>query len=66
MNLAPIIVFGFNRPEHMKRMLNSLQKNNESIESKVIFYIDGYDGINDKKIKETLTLLILIGISKKK
>jgi len=57
MNLAPIIVFGFNRPEHMKRMLNSLQKNKESLESKVIFYIDGYDGINDKKINETLKVV---------
>lgn len=54
MNLSPIVVFGFNRPEHMENMLESLCKNPESEDSKVIFFIDGYDNKNDELINKTI------------
>ena len=57
MELSPIVIFGFNRPAHMNRMLNSLKKNKEAFNSSVIFYIDGYDGKNDSKINETLDVV---------
>ena len=57
MEFAPIVVFGFNRPEHMNRMLESLCKNSESLYSKVIFFIDGYDDKNNELISETLQVV---------
>ena len=57
MELSPIVIFGFNRPIHMNRMLSSLMKNKEANNSSVIFYIDGYDGKNDAKINETIDII---------
>jgi len=57
MKLSPIVIFGFNRPIHMNRMLSSLMKNKEAKNSSVIFYIDGYDGKNDAKINETIDII---------
>ena len=57
MNSSPIVVFGFNRPNHMKRMLESLCSNPESEDSKVIFYIDGYDNKNNQLIQKTLDIV---------
>ena len=56
MSLSPIVIFGFNRPKHMENMLESLCKNTESKESKVIFFIDGYDDKNNELIHETLEI----------
>ena len=39
--LSPIILFAFNRPLHTYKTLNSLTKNQESIESYLIVYLDG-------------------------
>lgn len=41
MNLAPIIVFAYNRPIHLKRTLNALAKNNLANESELFIYCDG-------------------------
>tara|TARA_B100001121_G_C18686095_1_gene620730 strand:- start:1563 stop:2516 length:954 start_codon:yes stop_codon:yes gene_type:complete len=57
MSLSPIVIFGFNRPEHMRRMLESLRNNPESRNSKVIFYIDGFDNENDELIEKTLEIV---------
>tara|TARA_B100000131_G_scaffold318823_1_gene363475 strand:- start:5542 stop:6534 length:993 start_codon:yes stop_codon:yes gene_type:complete len=57
MNLSPIVVFGFNRPNHMNEMLKSLSNNIESKNSKIIFYIDGFDGKNDENIKKTIEVV---------
>ena len=57
MSLSPIVIFGFNRPEHMRRMLESLRNNPESKNSKIIFYIDGFDNENDELIKKTLEIV---------
>ena len=39
--LSPIILFAFNRPLHTYKTLKSLTKNQESIESYLIVYLDG-------------------------
>ena len=57
MNFSPIVVFGFNRPKHINRMLESLSENLESAESEVIFYIDGFDNKNNQLIEETLEIV---------
>ena len=57
MEFSPIVVFGFNRPKHMNRMLESLSNNLESIDSEVIFYIDGFDNNNNKLIEKTLEIV---------
>jgi hypothetical protein len=57
---APIAIFVYNRPEHTKRLVESLLKNEESKYSEVFFFSDGYkatkeaekDLLNQKKIKE--------------
>jgi len=41
MNLAPIILFTYNRPEHTKKALDSLKKNELAGQSKLIVFIDG-------------------------
>ncbi|WP_461450617.1 glycosyltransferase [Mucilaginibacter sp.] len=40
-NLAPIALFVYNRPEHTRRTLNSLQKNLLADESRLFIYSDG-------------------------
>lgn len=57
MTLSPIVIFGFNRPNHLDNMLKSLNKNPEAKESKVFFFIDGYDNKNDELINETLEIV---------
>jgi glycosyltransferase involved in cell wall biosynthesis len=39
--LAPIAIFGYNRPNHLKRCLESLQNNKEAISSDVYIFLDG-------------------------
>lgn len=39
--LAPIVVFAYNRPEHLAKTLSSLSKNDCAKESNVFLYIDG-------------------------
>jgi len=46
--LAPIIVFAYNRPVHLKRCIESLLANAESAKSDVIVFIDGPKTTNDK------------------
>lgn len=41
MKFSTILCFGFDRPMHLERMLNSLEKNHESIVSDVYICIDG-------------------------
>lgn len=39
--LAPIIVFGYNRPDHLRRTLEALARNPEAEESLLFIYCDG-------------------------
>lgn len=41
MSLAPIIVFAYNRPEHLRRTLEALSKNDLAAESVLYIYCDG-------------------------
>ena len=41
MNLAPIIVFSYNRPNHLRRTLEALSKNDLASESVLYIYCDG-------------------------
>ena len=41
MTYSPIIIFGFDRPSHLKNMVTSLLNNSESKDSEVFFFIDG-------------------------
>jgi hypothetical protein len=41
MNLAPIAIFAFNRPDALSRLLDSLRKNQEFNLSRVYIFIDG-------------------------
>ncbi len=41
MRLAPIVIFSYNRPTHLKKTLNSLKKNELSKESMIYFFSDG-------------------------
>jgi len=52
MNYSPIIIFGFDRPNHLKQMVNSLIKNIESKESEVFFFIDGPTEKTNLKLHE--------------
>ena len=47
---APIIIFTYNRLNHLKKLLSSLKKNPECKNSKVYFFIDGPKD-KDSKIK---------------
>jgi hypothetical protein len=41
MSLAPIVLFAYNRPWHVKQTLESLSKNAEAIDSDLFIYVDG-------------------------
>tara|TARA_B100001287_G_scaffold123524_1_gene104085 strand:- start:411 stop:1313 length:903 start_codon:yes stop_codon:yes gene_type:complete len=45
---APIIIFTYNRLNHLKKLLFSLKKNSECKNSKVYFFIDGPKNKDDK------------------
>ena len=47
---APIIVFAYNRPIHLKKVLFSLSKNTEAQDSDLYIFIDGPKGNNDVKL----------------
>ena len=62
MNLAPIILFVYNRPWHTKKTLESLMKNELSNESTLYVYCDGpKDEVTDDELKQIiLTQKILL------
>lgn len=41
MNYAPIVVFGFNRPDAIRNMVSSLLQNEEAKYSDIYFFVDG-------------------------
>ena len=47
MNLAPIILFGYDRPAHISNMIESLTKNKESFDSELFIFIDGKNDTTD-------------------
>ncbi|MDR2119067.1 MAG: glycosyltransferase [Tannerellaceae bacterium] len=49
MVLAPIVIFAYNRPEHLRQTLEALLKNEYASDSDLIIYSDGY---KDEKTRE--------------
>ena len=41
MNLAPICIFTYNRPNHLRKLIESLKKNDEFSKSEVFIFCDG-------------------------
>ena len=52
MNLAPIILFVYNRPEHTKKTLESLKINELASDSLLFIFSDGNKNENDRKSVE--------------
>lgn len=51
---APVVVFAYARPEHLKRCLDSLAVNPEAAASRLIVYVDGPRGAADRpKVERT-------------
>ena len=44
---SPIVIFAFNRPAHLSRLLESLKLNDAIVDSQIYFYIDGPRGEKD-------------------
>src|ERR1700749_3011997 len=56
-NLAPIALFVYNRPEHTRRTLAYLQKNELAAESRLFIFSDGAKTTSDKdKVEEVRAL----------
>lgn len=58
MNLAPIILFVYNRPEHTKKTIETLIQNHFARESDLYIYSDGYKNDNDKSKVENVRAII--------
>ena len=43
-NLAPVLIFAYNRPDHFLNLMNSLQNNENASKSDIYIFIDG---VND-------------------
>jgi hypothetical protein len=50
LSFAPIVIFAFNRPLHLRRLLNSLLANQESKESEITIFIDGPREEDDQRL----------------
>jgi hypothetical protein len=58
-NLAPIVLFCFNRPAHLAQTIASLQQNTLASESDLIIYSDGPKKPSDKPLIEQLRNYLL-------
>jgi GT2 family glycosyltransferase len=59
--LAPIIIFAYNRPKKLQNLLKSLELNSELKNSKIIFFIDS-SKTSKEKINNEKVLIIFISI----
>ncbi len=46
-NLAPIAIFAYNRPQHLKQTIEALANNPEFLDSQIFVYCDGPKSVND-------------------
>lgn len=55
---APVVIFAYNRPDHLKTLLTSLSENRGSSNSSVVIFLDGpkndFDFFQQSKILDTL------------
>tara|TARA_A100001015_G_scaffold122127_1_gene135367 strand:+ start:622 stop:1551 length:930 start_codon:yes stop_codon:yes gene_type:complete len=49
MNYAPIIIFCYNRLDHLQRVINALKENSLAKQSTLYIFSDGYKNTTDKK-----------------
>ncbi len=54
MSLAPVIVFGYNREDHLKQTIDALGKNVGAKETDIFLFLDGFKGEEDQKKVETV------------
>ncbi len=69
MKYAPIALFVYNRPKHLKKTLNSLKKNPETRMSTIYVFSDSFknkDLLNKKKVEEVRKIIKKINFFKKK
>lgn len=52
MHLSPVVIFAFNRPKHLSRLLDSLSQNMEFADSELYIYVDGPRNNTDLKLVE--------------
>lgn len=62
MNLAPVAIFVYNRPEHTKKMLDSLKENHLAVETEIYIFIDGIKTkdhyYRNEKVKEICNSIV--------
>lgn len=49
---APVVIFAYNRPDHLKMVIESLIANKEAFQSDLIIYSDGFKNIQDQAMVE--------------
>ena len=63
----PVAIFCYNRPDHLKKTLESIQRNDETVHTKAYFFIDGARNDQDKiKINKTKEIINSFNIFKEK
>ena len=60
----PIIIFSYNRPNHLNKLLASLERNKEILNHKIYFFCDGPK--NDTDIEKISLIKNIIKVSKLK
>lgn len=58
MELAPIVLFGYNRPEHINKTIESLKKNNLAYRSDLFVFVDGAKNAEDKVNQEEVCNIV--------
>tara|TARA_Y100000389_G_scaffold147641_1_gene146557 strand:- start:29241 stop:30131 length:891 start_codon:yes stop_codon:yes gene_type:complete len=69
MNYSPVILFVYNRPNHLKKTLSFLKKNSETKKSFIYIFSDGYknnDSMDQKKVEQVRDIIKKINFFKKK
>jgi hypothetical protein len=56
MDLAPIVIFCYQRPDHLRELINSLKKNTLYPESDLYIYVDGLRNRHDEKELKNVSL----------
>lgn len=59
LKLAPIAIFAFNRPDHLRKLIDSLKQNDEFEESLVFVFVDG-----PRNLLESLIVREVIDVAK--
>lgn len=52
MRYAPVVIFGYNRPEHLRRTINALAENYGAKNTEIFLFLDGAKGNRDNELVE--------------